>query len=137
MVDEARRQYPHETGQNDVIRRIAIDFGGQGGIEGLAAGVVLVVQRRSGNALSGGPLQAAGVRPAGDDGGDVGRPALVAAGFGQRLHVAAPPRNQDDKAALGKLCVRQDKESNNYPHAPRQGRGSLGATGLSALIHAR
>src|SRR5690606_29342609 len=91
--------------------------------ESLAAGVVLVVQRCRGDALGGGPLQAARIRSAGDDGGDVGRPALVAAGFGQRLHVAAPPRDQDDKAALGKLCVRQDKESKDCPpRAPERTR---------------
>ena len=96
MVDEARRQHAHEAGQDDVVRRMAVDFLGQRGVEGLAAGVFLVMQGRGGDALGARPVQSGGVRPAGDDGDDLGRPALVATGLDQRLHVAAAPRDQDD-----------------------------------------
>ncbi|KAG1246991.1 hypothetical protein G6F65_020394 [Rhizopus arrhizus] len=122
VVDEARGQDAHETRQNDVVGRVAVDFSGQGGVERFAAGVVLMVQGCRANALCGGPFQAAGIRPAGDDGGDFGRPTLVAARFGQRLHVAAPPRDQDDEAAFRKLCFRQDRRIQICsPQGARQG----------------
>jgi len=56
MVDEAGRQHAHESGQDDVVGRIAVDFDSQRGIEGFAAGVVLVIQGGGGDALGGSPL---------------------------------------------------------------------------------
>lgn len=114
VIDEARREHPHESGQQHVIGRVAVDLLGQRGVERLAAGVVLVVEGRGGDALLARPIQAGGVRAAGDHGGHFGRPGLPAARLHQGLHVAAAPGNQDDEAALGIGHLRQDE---NFPKA--------------------
>ena len=67
-TDEGIGEYPHEAGQYHQIRRQGIDQLGQGRVEGLPGRVSLVIQYPGCNAVTGGKLQTAGVRPVGDDG---------------------------------------------------------------------
>lgn len=100
MPDKARRQHTHEAGEQNVVGLVAVDLGHQRGVEGLAAGEILVIQRPGGNALALGPLQPCRIGTAGDDSHDPRGPLLALTGLDQCLHIAAPTGDQDDNAAL-------------------------------------
>ena len=98
-LDESRREHAHEACKQHIIGLVTVHFLRQRSVERVAAGELPMIKRRRGNTLRPRPIQPRRVKTAGDDGGDRGRPALFAAGLGHALHVAAPPRNQDDEAA--------------------------------------
>ena len=54
--DEPGTQDAHETGKDDEFRRIAVEFGGYGAVEGLAVRERPMFDDRGGNAGPAGPL---------------------------------------------------------------------------------
>src|SRR5574343_1174401 len=110
VAHEAFAEDTHEAGEDDQIGRKTVDALGQRGIEGLAPGEGLVVDVMRGDAGLGCCLQALGIRPVADHGGDVDGQIAGVAGGDQRLHVAATAGNQDDdilhfKKLTGKKIV--------------------------------
>ena len=89
VLNEARREDAHETGQHHQIRLVGIDGLDQGGIESFAAVELLVIKQFGGDTGLFRQLQAVGTGAVADDRGDAGRIAVVGDAVDKRLQIAA------------------------------------------------
>ena len=105
--DEGVGEHAHEAGQHHQVGAVGVDGIGQGRVEGLAAGVGLVVNHLGDDALVDGKGEALGVGAVGDDGGDFGAGDLRP---DDGLHVAAAAGDEDDEFFHAELL--------NSPPAP-------------------
>ena len=92
MQHEGSAQDPHEAGKDDQIRRMAVDLGGQCGVESGAVGIVAVAHHPRGYAMRGGDFQPFRLRLVADDTGEFDRQASLQQG----LHIAATAGDEDD-----------------------------------------
>ena len=89
MRDKSVGEDAHEAGQQHQVGRQSVDHPHQFEVEGLAAGVLLVVDDSRGDAMARGEGQRPGTGPIADDGHHLGGPALQGALVHDGLQIAA------------------------------------------------